>query len=219
MTATRKHGKVKTKTKATPITTDRFEIPLKEIPRGISYQWVRHELYGDDKWSEVQPYLKSGWKKVPYSRHKILFEKKLSKDGGIQFQGLALLELSTKKLDEIRKRDYDKAVRVLADSKDGCGSGTIGILKIVYPGLEYVKGYKRWKRDVSWKVLGILFGLTEGQLIAANDGTLPWNNGPNAGRPIGTRELIRRVALMRKSHEIPSRNLCLEFLSFFKRRK
>ena len=198
--------------KSAPASADPFDIPLAEIPKGKTYQWITQSVMGNVFFDQTPDFVRAGWKRVPLARHKKRFTKSGDKKY-IEIDGLVLMEKSTKQVQRSRKKDRDAAAALAAmasfkdSEKYSATVGGNGPVSIDYAWARSVNGkgfdaqFERFKRRWICRI----FGLTYGQLEAANDGTLVWNTTEKIGKVLGTVELIRRVRALRKSGELPRR--------------
>lgn len=91
---------------------DPFYIDPSLVPDGMTYEWKRESVYGqedEDNMVNVQEY--GGWTNVPASRpgHGRLGQKKYRDGGRIGKGGLVLMERPKELTEEAREEDYTQA--------------------------------------------------------------------------------------------------------------
>jgi hypothetical protein len=84
-----------------------FDVPMDQIPAGMSYQWNVHTIFGQENHSMNAHMQMQGWEPVHSSRHPHLCPKDY--DGPIIVKGQILMERPMELTQEALQEDYDRA--------------------------------------------------------------------------------------------------------------
>lgn len=105
--------------------TDEFYINPEDVPDGWVYEWKRKLVLGAEDPAYQVALARAGWESVPTSRHPAYMP-----DTGhypvIERKGMVLMERPAEIHEEVRQRDYRKAigqVRVKEDQLQAAGNG------------------------------------------------------------------------------------------------
>lgn len=84
--------------------SDKYAIPVAEIPDGWNYEWKRHTVYGKDDPAYEVAVARGGWTPVPVDRHPSFMPKNWA-GGTIERDGLVLMERPQEITEEVRARE------------------------------------------------------------------------------------------------------------------
>lgn len=175
---------------------DIFYIPQEDIPQDVGYQWVTFTVMGSEDF-DLTPAMKlKGWEYVPPDRHINRFPKSEGKER-IEVQGLVLMQASLEHLYNARKEDAGRASQLHTDidgSKDRWSHGGfehyikhIAIEERTSFRADILPSPTNWKREntklrrlwkrIYWAFQSWRYGLTQGEIDCALDGTIVYNLG------------------------------------------
>ena len=89
---------------------DRFHIPPEIIPEGMTYEWKRLSVFGQEDRQHQLHLKRNHWREVPASRHPDLFG---DSPGPAIVDGLVLMEREAYLTKEARDEDYANATSQL----------------------------------------------------------------------------------------------------------
>lgn len=93
-----------------------FYIDPSHPPEGMIYQWITHEVIGQEQPGHVAQFLRHGWKEVPASRHNGYYMPK-DTEGGITRKGMGLYELPEEVAQERQRYERLKARQQVRDKE------------------------------------------------------------------------------------------------------
>lgn len=105
---------------------NKFDVAREDIPRGMSYQWNNHSIFGQEQHAYSAFMAQQGWEPVPASRHPHLMPPGYT--GPVIVDGQILMERPTELTLEALQEDLDRArgeVRLKEEQLGAAPQGTM----------------------------------------------------------------------------------------------
>lgn len=90
------------------------QVPNLIAPEGMTYQWVRAALLGDQSWSRIDECLENGWQLVPPSQHPQAVSVDIEE--AVKGDGLVLMMKPTEIVERERADKYKRDMALLGQS-------------------------------------------------------------------------------------------------------
>lgn len=115
---------------------DPFHFNPRIIPDGVSYEWKRMSVYGQQDPEHQVNLRENHWRPVPASRHPELMPDGYDKQGAITRKGMVLMERPAYLTQEARQEDYEIARAEVSRKEQQLGSTPAGTMTRQHPSVE-----------------------------------------------------------------------------------
>jgi len=115
---------------------DPFHFNPRIIPDGVSYEWKRMSVYGQQDPEHQVNLRENHWRPVPASRHPELMPDGYDKAGAIVRKGMVLMERPSYLTQEARQEDYEIARAEVSRKEQQLGATPAGTMTRQHPSVE-----------------------------------------------------------------------------------
>lgn len=91
------------------------QVPVLTPPDGMSYQWVRAAVYGDETFSRVEECIGNGWQLVPPAVHPDMVAVDIEE--AVKSHGLVLMMKPTVTVELERRQKYEADMALIGESR------------------------------------------------------------------------------------------------------